>query len=969
MILENRQESLMILRNFGFVLSPENDQLVFCHKDGSPWSFNMKRILHFYSSSYISAKLFDLACNQLILKYPQCLSQLQHDQNMQNIVDYNQSTSGVYVLTHEQDSSRITPENDFLSLTQQLLLLPNQYYCCMVNIFSSNCNVHKSIWILNNNGKEYQNIDWDNMNLNDLIMQLPPGMTHDDHLINYIENWLNNNEFVFLKKVLYFVKQCYEKENLNSWPNYRHEYVMMQVKRFHKNIGYNPHLIENIDKICQQLENECDMKHHKPHQIISILSTRVDQFVKNIVIPHLKLSRLNLCAKTLEKNIQLLKQKTHGQCFICQNNISMNNIYCPQCNRNKSLFKIIISTENENNICIQSDTPTVLSLNHFELFRHSNFLFDVKKSFGVLRHINDLDEKVTAGKRSIKINGKSYDVTKYQNFVNETKNHVVVTINRLYCDFCKYSILFDVTNALTIGELKTVIYALERWMLGRKESFTKHNELLYFSFDPHPIFGKMSDEEIIPQTKDFNPYFVDGFDEMREYERIQPKYKIHFGTKHCNYQCPFMMAVSLKRKDTDKFNLDPFEHCPYFTDKFDNDQDKVLDHLSNFDHFRSFNVVQNHCDYKENCAQYKNVLNQISSSGIIVGNNINQGDLFQDKKHLYLYFHPLANSIDGIGTWYDYADAATFVEREKRHIEWTKDVANRGTFLTIVRLLQEVVRNGFIKDLLPITDVYPMYDDKEFILKQFETIIHQGQLLQTSSKNVKNNIQSRKSKKSIGIFETELEKFLRSAFGIFKQVSKKMKHSRFKKMGCPLKDWQILALILYCNGDCNYDLTLCQRNGSYDKKWAMFDSAVCSAIEVLSKFEEHWENLYSGACDVFYRFKDNDKICDKVYFTTNVSFTTDLQIAKQFRGSTGMIVGLNIKRLYTAALGNFWACDVSWISGHPWEKEILCARLSQIYFYRNKMTETYTKDGEKQQWFVCDEGNLQETSFQAMFSA
>ena len=47
---------------------------------------------------------------------------------------------------------------------------------------------------------------------------------------------------------------------------------------------------------------------------------------------------------------------------------------------------------------------------------------------------------------------------------------------------------------------------------------------------------------------------------------------------------------------------------------------------------------------------------------------------------------------------------------------------------------------------------------------------------------------------------------------------------------------------------------------------------------------------------------------------------------------------------------------------------MLCKRGSQIHFYRNKMTLTSIKENDQQQWFVCDEGNLQETSFPAMFS-
>ena len=149
------------------------------------------------------------------------------------------------------------------------------------------------------------------------------------------------------------------------------------------------------------------------------------------------------------------------------------------------------------------------------------------------------------------------------------------------------------------------------------------------------------------------------------------------------------------------------------------------------------------------------------------------------------------------------------------------------------------------------------------------------------------------------------------------------------------------------------------------KKWPLFDCLVNAAITQLSKFEEHWENIYSGICGVFYKFRnensDSDyksntynEIRDVVYCTTNVSFTTDLNIAKEFRGSSGMIIGMNMKRSCPAIRGHFEACDVSWISKYPNEKEILCRRGSQIRFYRNKMTITQTENNEKQQWFVCD---------------
>ena len=98
------------------------------------------------------------------------------------------------------------------------------------------------------------------------------------------------------------------------------------------------------------------------------------------------------------------------------------------------------------------------------------------------------------------------------------------------------------------------------------------------------------------------------------------------------------------------------------------------------------------------------------------------------------------------------------------------------------------------------------------------------------------------------------------------------------------------------------------------------------------------------------------------YLTSNVSFSTNLTVAKEFRGNEGLIIGLNMSRSLAAWRGEFVACDVSWISRFPTEKEILCRKGSVIYCYKHKMTIK-----GKQQFLVCDEGNLQETSFHTMF--
>ena len=52
--------------------------------------------------------------------------------------------------------------------------------------------------------------------------------------------------------------------------------------------------------------------------------------------------------------------------------------------------------------------------------------------------------------------------------------------------------------------------------------------------------------------------------------------------------------------------------------------------------------------------------------------------------------------------------------------------------------------------------------------------------------------------------------------------------------------------------------------------------------------------MYTGVCGVF--FQSNNEIT-KVDFQTNVSFSTDLNVALEFRGESGIVIGLNLKRV------------------------------------------------------------------------
>ena len=82
-----------------------------------------------------------------------------------------------------------------------------------------------------------------------------------------------------------------------------------------------------------------------------------------------------------------------------------------------------------------------------------------------------------------------------------------------------------------------------------------------------------------------------------------------------------------------------------------------------------------------------------------------------------------------------------------------------------------------------------------------------------------------------------------------------MEHKMHTEIKCPLNESMMLSVIQYCNGDCSYDLSEAQRNQQRDSsaddkdfKWYHFDFLLNYAITTLSKYENHFENIYTGLC-------------------------------------------------------------------------------------------------------------------------
>ena len=144
-------------------------------------------------------------------------------------------------------------------------------------------------------------------------------------------------------------------------------------------------------------------------------------------------------------------------------------------------------------------------------------------------------------------------------------------------------------------------------------------------------------------------------------------------------------------------------------------------------------------------------------------------------------------------------------------------------------------------------------------------------------------------------------------------------------MKSPLNLVEMLSIVLYTEASCNYDLCKAQRSGDY-QKWITFDYVLDKAIQKLSKAEYAKYPCYSGIGNVMMDFEkkyhDQTTVIQYClgYLCTFTSTSWDINVAKKFCGSTGMIAA------FESDLRQF-GCDVSWISffGDS-EREILFTR-------------------------------------------
>ena len=939
-ILEEPQKCVVILQTLGFKKSCNNNRLLYT--DIGKEILTADYIIEIYQLQGISVKLFNLSCKQLLLRTSIEKALLIKEKRIMS------KPKGVHVLQLvDTKSNQFKVDKGTLQLVWELLLLPNNKHCYGAKISGPN----DIIYILNNNGTQFlkTNIDWNKLTIDDLCTNIAI-VNGDETRIStnlLIEYCCKYNQIDYLQKVFYFLNKIIhdkdfthtQKKNKTypvsniQYPKCLFETVIWQLewlknKKINgKNYGtllnnylHSQHIIdlaETISNAPEVLGDSFSMKN---------LCIYTENYVVNVIIRQIKdkikkMQKLRKLKKLNNMNIPLQQQKWN--CLLC-NRIHDNTIdVCPtkhvhMYNNVQDTFRACAS---EHGLSLRCMNPFRYAINN------ESETFDVKKPFGI-----------------IKSNCHCANNNCTINFLTNLN----LNINSISCEFGRYSlhermtIIYYKNDALSIGELKEILFEYE----GILHKNWNQMECQFMYFHKEHIFGNMLDEDLIISMDNTQHFKINYFNDLNRKFGVRKQYKILFSKETDHYKkcqkklCPFVKQAKRVASIVPLCNDNELEYGCTYTDE------EVLRHLEEYSH--AIDTVP--CLYQDKCRLYQNVLKDSMDKTIV------------DEIHLHLYHHPSRIGI--------------MLKNEKAPFEYinSPDIALHMTHnyqilvcgvesaSKIAYIVKEVIKNGFEQDLLPIKQNENKQEEKETISQNKindEMVEYLNNVIsQIQSKNT-NNLES---------IEKNYMDYLSSKYEIFEKLNDKMEHSRHKKMGFPLEKYMMLTLLLYCNGKCNYDLSKSQRNGNVNKKWPYFDNYLNYTIDILSKYEIHKDNLYTGLCGIYYQFEtkfgDSPHLHDRLHFIANVSFSTKLDVAGRFSSNEGLIIGLNMQRCYMALVKGFAACDVSWISKFPNECEVLCQRGSTLHVYRHKMTIK-----GKQQWLVCDEGNLQQTSFQAMFGA
>eukprot|EP01084_Bolivina_argentea_P164736 286362_1 len=288
--------------------------------------------------------------------------------------------------------------------------------------------------------------------------------------------------------------------------------------------------------------------------------------------------------------------------------------------------------------------------------------------------------------------------------------------------------------------------------------------------------------------------------------------------------------------------------------------EKHLNHLDDFTHFQNEFHCKPKCKYGQECA----ALIRLQNGGQSVG----------DRGHAKIYKHPPRKDRGTfhslITSTYDEVDAVYYqsggLPSDSCSMTWDGIYTFPGYHGV---LIDEVINNGFKHDLC----------------------------LKCSK-----NDECKHDKDSLGLIQ---------------MATDKLNHFRHQQLNKPLKLANMLALILYLECDCGYDLHKSHKNGYY-RKWAWLDYCIRDATSDLSGCEKGSYKLY---CTLeLAKLKGKEML--NGYFATYTLTSWLKNVSESYvNGDDQIIIEIDEK-----ARNGLMCCDVSWISKFPDECGVVFAR-------------------------------------------
>ena len=250
-------------------------------------------------------------------------------------------------------------------------------------------------------------------------------------------------------------------------------------------------------------------------------------------------------------------------------------------------------------------------------------------------------------------------------------------------------------------------------------------------------------------------------------------------------------------------------------------------------------------------------------------------------------------------------------------------------------LIYEMINNGYQDSLF-----VPSYDNhnknESFSIK----------INETSNKSKESDDDSEDEKESKSNVNLKLE-----YPSIMKIVEEKMNHEQHKLYGKPLNYGEMLALILYTDYDCKYDMIQCLLYNKNVNKWRWFIYCLDSGIEKLSKYEIGEIDLYSylSHCNIPKPTKNEPFM----YLGTFVDFSWDktfIQQQSERNNGNGTMIKMiceqkkqngNDESLVLKMNNNdksrrifSGCCDISWIDKFGKERKVVFRPFATFYGYR-----------------------------------